>query len=243
MLHNQMQQRKKGRPSLEEGKQRNSIPFNNRLLLQHTLQQPPAPAAYPSTTACSCSIPFNNRLLLQLHLLRDDFKYPLTRTQNVFDDLCSHADFPIQTLGHLTQTCLNQLKYVEDIDTFLDTKLEKLEWFGDYSKQHSISRNFLLSISPNQPSVPSNAPTLSFIHNGLLLDMNTFRNRKRLTAQALLLWLQTLCADFINMTVDQLKDLIARILKRVTRMQKRKGDAGGASKLQDFRDQSCLACK
>ena len=157
-LHNQLQQQKEGRPSLEEGKQRSSIPFNNRLLLQHTLQQPPAPAAYPSTTACSCSIPFNNRLLLQhtlqqppapaaypsttacscsipfnnrllmqLHLLRDDFKYPLTRTQNFFDDLCSHADFPIQNLGNLTQTCLNQLKYVEDIDTFLDTRLEKLE--------------------------------------------------------------------------------------------------------------------
>ena len=45
------------------------------------------------------------------------------------------------------------------------------------------------------------------------------------------------------MTVDQLKKLTARISKRVTHMHKCKGDAGGASKLQDFRDQSCLACE
>lgn len=163
----------------------------------------------------------------------------MTSLQTLFGELCSNAGVPVHCIAHLIQTCLYQLQSVasDEIDTFLEKDLDKLEWLGDYAKKHFVSKELLLSISSGQFN---NIPTMAFISNGLLNEMNIFRNRKQFHTAILLSWLRALCPDFELMKTEQLNKLLRKVSSEIKRRQRRSGDAGGACQLQEYKDCSCL---
>ena len=52
----------------------------------------------------------------------------------------------------------------------------QLEWIGDYS-QHQVSKELLLSLCSEQLDSLTTSMSLNYIPVGLLMEMNTFRNR------------------------------------------------------------------
>ena len=76
--------------------------------------------------------------------------------------------------------------------------------------------------------------TMGSVSNGLLLELNNFRNRKGYSVKVLLSWLQSLCDSFNNMTPAQLNTLVKKTSNDMKSLQKRKGYIGGVERLQEF---------
>ena len=177
-----------------------------------------------------------------LHGLREDTGCSLASIQTLFDEVSINAGVPTQNVGHLIQTCLYRLdieskKTNNDISSFLNKGLE-MEWIGEFSKKHSVSKDFLLS---QVDSGFSNTimTTMGSVSNGLLLELNNFRNRKGYSVEVLLSWLQSLCDSFNNMTPAQLNKLVKKTSNDMKSLQKRKGYIGGVERLQEFQELSC----
>ena len=188
------------------------------------------------------TVPMNNKLLLQLHGIREDTGCSLASIQTLFDEVSINAGVPTQNVGHLIQTCLYRLdieskKTNNDISSFLNKGLE-MEWIGEFSKKHSVSKDFLLS---QVDSGFSNTimTMMGSVSNGLLLELNNFRNRKGYSVKVLLSWLQSLCDSFNNMTPAQLNMLVKKTSNDMKSLQKHKGYIGGVECLQEFQELSC----
>ena len=74
--------------------------------------------------------------------------------------------------------------------------------------------------------------TMGSVSNGLLLELNNFRNRNGYLVKVLLSWLQSLCDNFNNMTPAQLNKLVKKTSNDMKSLQKRKGYIGGVERLQ-----------
>ena len=161
--------------------------------------------------------------------------------QLLFVNLCKESNIPVVLVHPLIITVLRRMRAtkVSDIEAFLSMECQ-LEWIGDYSRQHQVSKELLLSLCSEQLDSLTTAMSLNYIPVGLLMEMNTFRNRKHYSAKALLCWLQFLCPKFMSLTTTSLNQLVAKTTSKLKGKQKRKGDEGGAESLQDYKDSDCL---
>ena len=81
--------------------------------------------------------------------------------------------------------------------------------------------------------------TMGSVSNGLLLELNNFRNRNGYSVKVLLSWLQSLCDSFNNMTPAQLNKLVKKTSNDMKSLQKHKGYIGGFERQQEFQELSC----
>ena len=186
-------------------------------------------------------VPLDNHLLLQINLLRQDTGCPVTSLQTLFSELCDLAKVPVHEVRYLVKTCLSRLEGISsnDVEVFLSCGLDKMEFLGPHSKKWSVTKQFLFPISDgklNLSDTDMGSHILPFISNGLLNEMNNFRNKQGLRCKVLLTWLSTLCADFCNMSTEGVEKLL-NMKKELKRRQKRKG---GTSLLEEFSSRSCL---
>ena len=130
------------------------------------------PCTYKRTTV-------TNRLLLQLHLVREDTESTWNDLQLLFVDLCKESNIPVVLVHPLIITVLRRIRAtkVSDIEAFLSMK-SQLEWIGDYSRQHQVSKELLLSVCGEQLDTLTTTMNLNYIPVGLLMEMNTFHNRQ-----------------------------------------------------------------
>ena len=189
----------------------------------------------------------SHRLLLQIHLLRQDTDCPVTSLQTLFSELCDSAKVPVHEVRYLVKTCLSRLEGISgnDVEVFLTSGLDKMEFLGPHSKKWSVTKQLLFSISDgmlNLSDTDMGSHILPFISNGLLNEMNNFRNKQGLRCKVLLTWLSTLCrpTDFCTMSTEGVEKLLKNMKKELKRWQKRKGDTGGTSLLEEFASRSCL---
>ena len=192
------------------------------------------PCTYKRTTV-------TNRLLLQLHLVREDTGSTWNDLQLLFVDLCKESNIPVVLVHPLIITVLRRIRAtkVSDIEAFLSMK-SQLEWIGDYSRQHQVSKELLLSLCGEQLDTLTTTMNLNYIPVGLLMEMNTFHNRRHYSAKTLLCWLQWLCPKFMSLTTMSLNQLVAKTTSKLKGKQKRKSDKGGAESLQEYKDSDCL---
>ena len=179
-----------------------------------------------------------NRLLLQLHLVREDTGSTWNDLQLLFVDLCKESNIPVVLVHPLIITVLRCIRAtkVSDSEAFLSME-SQLEWIGHYSRQHQVSKELLLSLCGEQLDITMN---LNYIPVGLLMEMNTFHNRKHYSAKTSLCWLQWLCLKFKSLTTMSLNQLVAKTTSKLKGQQKRKSDKGGAESLQEYKDSDCL---
>ena len=183
---------------------------------------------------------FNNRLLLQFHLARQELNCPGAHLQALFADLCINANMTVHSLRHLIQTALYQLRSGQnELKSFLDCQLQ-LQWLGKHSEKHGVSKNYLLSLCEGETDRFAQDDRTVHVTNGLLMEMNTFKNRKNIPWKTFLHWLQALSDEFDTMTPAKLNHLVTKISSKMKTYQKRKGDSDGASRLQSYEDLPCL---
>lgn len=123
--------------------------------------------------------------------------------------------------------------------TFHHSSTKVWRWNGLVNfPRNIVSKDFLLS---QVDSGFSNTilTMMGSVSNGLLLELNNFRNRKGYSVKVLLSWLQSLCDNFNNMTPAQLNKLVKKTSNDMKSLQKRKGYIGGVERLQEFQELSC----
>ena len=123
----------------------------------------------------------------------------------LFVDLCKESNIPVVLVHPLIITVLRRIRAtkVSDSEAFLSME-SQLEWIGDYSRQHQVSRELLLSLCGEQLDTLTTTMNLNYIPVGLLMEMNTFHNRRHYSAKTLLCWLQCLCPTFMSLTTMSL---------------------------------------
>ena len=136
--------------------------------------------------------------------------------QLLFVDLCKESNIPVVPVHPLIITVLRRIREtkVSDIEAFLSME-SQLEWIGDYSRQHQVSKELLLSLCSEQLNTLTTTMSLFYIPVGLLMEMNTFHNRKHYSVKTSLCWLQWLCPKFMSLTTMSLNQLVAKTTSKL----------------------------
>ena len=129
-------------------------------------------------------------------------------------------------MRYLVKTCLSRLKGIgsasDDVEVFLSSGLEKMEFLGPHSKKWSVTKQLLFSISEGKLKLDDtdmDSHILPFISNGLLNGINNFRNKQGLRCKVLLTWLSMLCTGFCTMSTEGLEKLLKNMKKELKRRQ------------------------
>ena len=183
---------------------------------------------WTTRSCCSCMV---LERILDVHLL--PFKLCLMKSAS----MQVHLHKMLATWYRLAFTgwTLNQKRTTM---TFHHSSTKVWRWNGLVNfPRNIVSKDFLLS---QVDSGFSNTimTMMGSVSNGLLLELNNFRNRKGYSVKVLLSWLQSLCDNF-NMTPAQLNKLVKKTSNDMKSLQKRKGYIGGVERLQEFQELSC----
>ena len=187
------------------------------------------------------TVPMNNKLLLQLHGIRilDVHLLPFK--------LCLMKSALLQVYLHKMLATWYRLAFTgwtlifeseKTKMTFHHSSTKVWRWNGLVNFPRNILCQKTLCYL-RSTGFSNTMTTMGSVSNGLLLELNNFRNRNGYSVKVLLSWLQSLCDSFNNMTPAQLNKLVKKTSNDMKSLQKRKGYIGGFERQQEFQELSC----